>query len=104
MKTEPKTTTIRKNVLINVVVEADLSNMIWCTRHTPLEYQAKELERAVKEFEAFLRDHRSQDMITLDVRREYKDICSSCESPWEEDSDESGTFCVCCGAKVVELE
>uniref|UniRef100_A0A6M3JCH9 Uncharacterized protein n=1 Tax=viral metagenome TaxID=1070528 RepID=A0A6M3JCH9_9ZZZZ len=101
MDTETQTTTIIKHILVNVTVEADLSAMMWYRRTDNLEEKAKSLTRAVKDFEAFLRDHRSQDMVILDVQRKYADICSQCKEPWEEDSDEEGKFCAGCGARLI---
>jgi len=69
---------------------------------TPEEWATK-LELAIKEFEAFLRDHRSQDMIELLVDRTYENVCSACGDIWEEQFNEDlGVWeCACCG---VEME
>jgi len=88
------------NLLVDVEVVADLSGMLWYTHWKNEEEKAKELERAVKEFIVFLRDHRSQDLISLDVRRIHEDVCSVCKERWEEDEDDNGKFCASCGAKI----
>ena len=58
----------------------------------------EETERALiswaKEFEQdFLRDHRSQDAVTLRVERVMEEVCSACGNPWEEDEG----ACAWCG-------
>ena len=97
---ETKTAT-KINVLYDVRVEADLSGMVF-NRHykTKPEEMAEYLDEAVKEFERFLRDHRSRDMVKLTVNRIYKDICSACQGQWETDSDENGLSCANCGARI----
>jgi hypothetical protein len=86
-------------------VEADLSGMMWTRRcFESEEERAKELERAVKDFEEFLRDHRSQDMVTLFVDRVYADVCSECDEEWELDTHpETGKpICAWCGVEIKE--
>lgn len=100
---ETKTAT-KINILYDVRVEADLSGMISRWRNESNEEIAKDLDEAVKEFERFLRDHRSQDMVKLTVNRIYKDICSACKGQWETDSNEMGLFCANCGARISEMK
>lgn len=100
------TCTIKKQALVDVTVEAEFP---WATSYTwgnPLA-QARALERAVKEFEEFLRDHRSQDVVTLSIQRVYQDLCSACGREFEEmedykDEGSGKTFCAWCGAQVTE--
>lgn len=65
-----------------------------------------ELEKAyrewVNEFRNFLQDHRSQDGKMVSVEKTIEDVCSNCSEPWETDMDDRGTFCLHCGALVVE--
>ncbi len=100
MKKESKTAT-KINILYDIKVEADLSGMVF-NRHYKAkpEKMAEYPDEAVKEFERFLNDHRSQDMVRLDVKRSYKDICSACGEHWETDSDEMGLSCASCGARI----
>lgn len=56
-----------------------------------LEYQAQKIEGWAREFEAFVRDHRSQDAVDLTVERVYREQCSLCNREWEEDAD--GPLC-----------
>lgn len=96
----------RKNVLVDVVVKADLSGMTFTRRGDTEEAKAKDLERAVKEFHDFLCDHRSQDMVSLNVERKYKDICSACGSDeFEYDTTKAITeeLCAWCGA-IIEAQ
>ena len=99
---DTKTNCHKKNILYEVTVEADLSGMCWFNYSVSLEERAKQLERAVKEFTEFLRDHRSQDLVLFNVRRINKDVCSACFEQWETDIDENGTYCMYCGAYVEE--
>jgi len=72
--TKPKEKAKKLHILTDVKVEADLSNMLWRRNYYGKEEEkAKDLERAVKDFEDFLRDHRSQDMISLSVERVFED-------------------------------
>ena len=102
MKTATPKAHKREHVLVDVKVEADLSNMIYRSFCKDEESKAKELERAVKDFHDFLRDHRSQDMVVLDVQRIYKDLCSACDCEWELDQDEETgrIFCAGCGTEI----
>jgi hypothetical protein len=78
--------------------------MCWLSRYDTEEERAKRLERAVKEFAEFLRDHRSQDLISLDVQRIYKDVCSNCNEPEIGfNSEINGYDCANCGA-IIEGE
>lgn len=65
------------------------------------EEKARRLDEWCKEFEDFVRDHRSQDPISLSVEREYQDQCSHCTSEWE--TDDEGRP-VCCNKAQKEFE
>jgi hypothetical protein len=102
--TKPKEKTVKKNVLIDVHVEADLRAFLW-GRYKSVEEEAKALERACKEFVDFLRDHRSQDLVTLDVVREYENQCSVCQEKWEiayDEENDNKPYCANCGADLDE--
>lgn len=101
--TETKTAFKKKHVLVDVIVEAELSGMLLIPRNAPQEQRAKELERAVKEFHDFLRDHRSQDMVILEVKRKYADLCSACGSDefdveFGDETTPTRVICAWCGA------
>ena len=66
-----------------------------------LENKAKELEQWCRKFEEFVRDHRSQDPVSLSVKREYEEQCSHCRYKWE--TDEEGCP-VCCNKAQSEWE
>lgn len=102
MTEEREACTINKRELVGAHVEADM-NEWWQSWRVGPEEHAKNLRRAVKEFNDFLRDHRSQDLITLSVECEYKDFCSSCLDEWEADynADTGETSCASCGAVLV---
>lgn len=99
-----KTCTIRRGVLVDVRVKADVSGLMWRTHFDSEEEHAKALERAVKDFTDFLRDHRSQDLVQLNVERIYKNLCSECGKEFERDFDEETKlpFCAFCGADLMD--
>ena len=66
-----------------------------------LEGKAKEMERWCKDFEEFMRDHRSLDAVSMTVVREYQEQCSHCGYEWE--IDETG-YPACCQAAIDEFE
>ena len=81
---------MKKNVLVNTTIEIELPYIPgWIINNA--EARAKYLEEWCKEFEAFVRDHRSQDPVSLSVIREYEDQCTHCGLLWEEDED--GPIC-----------
>lgn len=102
LETETEKKAKKLHILQDVTVEADLSGMLsrWYSQKT--EDYAKQLERAVKDFETFLRDHRSQDMVRLSVNRIFADVCSICNEKWETQTEDGKTFCANCGADIEE--
>lgn len=79
-ETETKIAT-KKKVLIDCRVVADFSSETrWCKTK---EAAASVLEGCAREFNCFIRDHRSQDDIRLEVERIYEDQCSVCGRAWE---------------------
>jgi ribosomal protein S27AE len=52
------------------------------------------------EFEEFLRDHRSQDIVSLTVELEKNDLCSACGEEWDATEDDDGAYCGHCGATI----
>ena len=102
----------RRSVMTDVKVTAEFP---WVRAPWHIDDPVKRMEglelalrKAVKDFEDFLRDHRSQDLIRLDVERVITDICSACGSEWEpylitekdNDPDVGKTCCAHCGALV----
>ena len=105
MMTDPQTHTCHKRarVLVDAYVRATMQ-CAWRRRHlTETEY-ANVLDKEIEEFADFLRDHRSQDRISLAVVRDYKDLCSNCGKEWEPGSDvmKGQWYCQHCGATVVD--
>ena len=76
----------------------------WKTEAERIEYYAKHLEDWVNEFHDFIRNHRSQDPVSLSVVREKQQCCSACRNAWEVmagDGDDVGkTVCASCGVEV----
>jgi hypothetical protein len=83
---------MRKNVLVDVRIVADVSRGLnsWFCR--TVEQKAKQMESLASEFNDFVRDHRSMDWVSLEVEREYQDQCEFCGYAWETD-DEGAPLC-----------
>lgn len=86
-----------KKVLYEAYVRIDFSHIL---SRTP-ESIARELEQRIKEFEEFLRDHRSQDIQSMEVVRVYKYRCSLCG--WYHPSP-PGPDDMCCQAAQAEYD
>lgn len=90
-----------KRVLTGAHVEITLHQWWKKWQCTPEEH-ARRLQKAVSEFQEFLRDHRSQDVNSMDVVAEYQDQCSSCGREWDSyTDDDASVHCCYCGARVV---
>lgn len=97
-------TCVKRTVLIDCRVEADLRGTFRWSRFESMEQFAKRLEQACREFEEFVRDHRSQDNISLTVIREHQDQCSACGGEWETYTEGGRTHCAHCGRAVTTEE
>lgn len=89
-------------VLVDTTVVAEPPSYVGRYCRTP-EARARELEGWIKEFQEFLRDHRSQDSIYLSVERKYQDQCSNCHEEYEEMTDDDGNGtgrCAYCEAEI----
>ena len=82
---------MKQKVLVDVrvICEPPSSAARWAYT---MEDQARKFEAWCRDFEAFVRDHRSQDPVSLSVEREYEERCSHCGRRWEEDAEGP----VCC--------
>lgn len=89
----------KTNILIDVSVSAEFPEpYFW--RHKTQEERAKDLEDKIKDFAAFIRDHRSLDPVFLHVERKYEDQCSACRHTWEPYTEDGKEICTYCGAIV----
>lgn len=107
---------ITKTKDIQLVIEPPhhLANYLCGTRPDgtwgQLPYQSREwfdryeekLNEWIKEFEAFVRDHRSQDAVTMWAKRDEVDVCSHCGTEWEVDDIDGKLSCLGCGEPVDE--
>jgi hypothetical protein len=84
---------MKVKVLVDAEVKIDLEP--WLPRRLckTNEQYAQYLERAVEEFQSFLKDHRSQDVNSMHVERIYEDQCSFCESKWDTYSIDGAPGC-----------
>jgi hypothetical protein len=92
---------MKKRIMSDVVVHADLDGYFRYSWAKTNEERAVQLAKAVDEFNDFIRDHRSMDWVSLNVVKEYEDVCSHCHSVWE--TDEEGSP-LCCDAAVREYK
>lgn len=99
MSIETKKATRLQNVLVDAHLEAEAPHGTTYHWQTPKQ-KSDALRSWVKEFEDFIRDHRSQDAVQLSVVEDRKDLCSACGNEWETDSDEGRVCCAYCGAEV----
>jgi len=79
----------KKRVVVDVTIECDAPTHMGYYRD--MEARARAIERWAKGFEEFVRDHRSQDPVSLTVIRSYGEVCSYCLNTWEEDDE--GPLC-----------
>lgn len=89
---------MKKTVLVDVKIECDPPRSYW---HRTPEQLAKYLQGWVDDFHEFMRDHRSQDPVSLHIEKIYQDQCSFCGSEWELDEND---IPVCCEKAIVETE
>ena len=68
----------------------------WCRNE---EERAKEMLSWCKDFNEFIRDHRSQDAVHLSVERVEPNCCSACKAEWETYDEDGKTFCASCGTE-----
>ena len=98
-KVETKELAKPEKRLIEVRVEAYPPHWAYGYSRDP-ERIAKSLEEWAKELEEFIRDHRSQDSIGLNVVRDVQEVCSLCGRAWEvmpSDDDCHYPTCAWCG-------
>lgn len=83
---------MKKKVLIGVKVECDPPHSVTCYCRT-VEEQAQNLEWWAREFNAFVRDHRSQDPVDISIVRQFEDQCEHCNLVWDTDIDTGQPLC-----------
>lgn len=55
----------------------------------------------IRDFNVFIRDHRSQDMINLEIIPVLSKVCSDCKKEWETMIDDNGKYaCANCGSLI----
>jgi len=86
-------------VLKDVTVECSIPRWTY-QYYKNIEDKCEALESWASDFNDFIRDHRSQDKVSLHLNKEYREICSFCKYEWYE--DESGP--ACCNLAIKENE
>jgi hypothetical protein len=88
---------MKKKVLVDIKIECDPPRYYWLGHRTMEDY-ASHCEDWVKDFHDFIRDHRSQDPVSLSVERQFEDHCEFCDSVWEVDTQ----GCPCCCTEAID--
>lgn len=88
----------RKAIVTDCRIIASLLNS-WRSWRT-LEQNISAMEERCKDFNSFIRDHRSQDDISLKVERITEDRCSVCDAEWEPLMIDGALRCANCEAEV----
>ena len=87
-------------VTTDIRVIADMSAVTRWIRWDDYPRIERALKDAVDEFNSFIRDHRSQDHVRLEVERTVQEQCSVCHAEWETMLDDNGTIvCASCGGE-----
>ena len=90
---------VTRLVDLRIVVDPPMASTYW--RRTE-EQRIRELEAWARELEEFVRDHRSQDPISLTVERETETVCDQCSRKWETYTEDGVTYCAGCGVQAGE--
>jgi hypothetical protein len=93
----PRAQPVRRLVGLRVVVDAPDAVPHWWERDLSEAERVRRLEVWARELEEFIRDHHSQDRITLSVERDERTFCSSCDCEWEPVTEDGVTYCFGCG-------
>jgi hypothetical protein len=83
---------MRKRVLVDVTISCDPPPYRRWGGYTQEQY-AKHCSDWVREFEEFMRDHRSQDPVFLNVERKYEDQCEFCGSTDFDPDPQAEPYC-----------
>ena len=92
---------MRQKILYDITISCDPPRVPYYVQRNGPDAIAAYYESWIRDFNDFIRDHRSQDPVSLNVEREYKDVCSHCRHEWEE--DENGKP-LCCDKAQIEYE
>lgn len=98
-----------KPIKITTGVRVEIApDLPWNMDHASKERWLKDW---AKKFQEFLRDHRHQDVNSIDVVVEKQTVCSACEHRWEQYHFDSETGddpaydgCAHCGARLEKQE
>lgn len=97
------TTKLPFKQLVDIKIECEIPSYLVRWTMKPDEKQ-RVLERWVREFHEFIRDHRSQDPVNLSVESVYETVCPECEEKWEPCYEDGKTYCANCGVELVKAE
>ncbi len=88
---------MNKKKLIDVIIEATPPSYVYRYYGNNVESLATELQRRVNDFHEFIRDHRSQDLVELQIKKIYQVTCEFCGYEWDIDAE----GCPCCCEKAI---
>lgn len=86
---------------VRVEIEPDSRYWFWGVGATP-EDRCRRMEEWAKELRDFFRDHRSQDVNSIEVVKVHETVCSSCGNEWETMDVDGQDACAYCGELVGE--
>ena len=89
---------MKKKKLIDLKLIATPPYYIYRRIGYDIEYMLQGLEQWVQEFHDFIRDHRSQDPVDLEIEKVYQETCEYCDLEWDLDID----GCPCCCDKAMD--
>lgn len=81
---------------LRIVLDGRVPTYPWQT----MEERGKALDQWARELEEFIRDHRSQDNVSITVERVRQTQCDQCHREWEPYTEDGETYCAGCGVQV----
>ena len=87
-------------VLTDIRAVLEFPGLFRYMEHVTGEYKARRLEEAARDLESFIRDHRSQDPVSITIERVYEDQCSGCHNTCECYNEGEKEYCAHCGKEV----
>lgn len=88
---------LAKPVTVLVDLRVVLEGRVPTYRDESMERYGVRLDAWARELEEFIRDHRSQDNVSITVERVRETVCDQCQRSWETYAEAGETHCASCG-------